>query len=319
MKKLVSMVLLVCIVSAFAIAEKTVAVATFDVAGNAVSNDEAETITELYIAELVATGKVVITDRANFSKLLAELKFQGSDWSDSAKTAKLGKAINAKFISRGKIMKLGHKYYLSATILDVTTAKILSSAKIEFYNLDEIFTSLRKFVDKLIEDLPYQSVGDRGLKGGTIFYISDTDYVSFDKDANTVKCFEVIFLPDVVYRFDDAKALENSEEVVLREDDIDAPWLGLYEWHLPTKMQFEMIFNNLLLDSKGYLQNKSFEGFYCVADSDKYFGTINKHQNGSYSGFRYYDSVKEGVKVCLVCEYYMDKKTGFIWPEKEGR
>ena len=37
MKKLVSMVLLVCIVSAFAIAEKTVAVATFDVVGNAVS------------------------------------------------------------------------------------------------------------------------------------------------------------------------------------------------------------------------------------------------------------------------------------------
>lgn len=60
------MVLLVCIVSAFAIAEKTVAVVTFDVAaGNAVSYDEAETITELYIAELVATGKVAVTDRAN--------------------------------------------------------------------------------------------------------------------------------------------------------------------------------------------------------------------------------------------------------------
>ena len=94
--------------------------------------------------------------------------------------------------------------------------------------------------------------------------------------------------------------------------------MGIYEWRLPTQMQFEMIFNNLLLDSKGYLQNKGFEGFYCVADSDKYFGTINKHQNGSYSGFRYYDSVKEGVKVCLVCEYYMDKKTGFIWPENNG-
>lgn len=65
MKKLVSIVLLVCIVSAFAIAEKTVAVATFDVAGNAVSYDEAETITELYIAELVATGKVAVTDRVN--------------------------------------------------------------------------------------------------------------------------------------------------------------------------------------------------------------------------------------------------------------
>ena len=48
MKKLVSMVLLVCIVSAFAIAEKTVAVATFDIVGNAVSKDEAEILLSLW-------------------------------------------------------------------------------------------------------------------------------------------------------------------------------------------------------------------------------------------------------------------------------
>ena len=88
LKKLFSILFFACIVSTLAIAEKTVAVDTFVVAGNAVSKDEAETITELYIAEVVATGKVVVTDRTNFSKLLAELKFQGSDWSDATKTIK---------------------------------------------------------------------------------------------------------------------------------------------------------------------------------------------------------------------------------------
>ena len=40
MKKLFSILFLVCIVSTLAIAEKTVAVATFDVVGNDVSKDE---------------------------------------------------------------------------------------------------------------------------------------------------------------------------------------------------------------------------------------------------------------------------------------
>ena len=169
MKKLVSMVLLVCIVSAFAIAERTVAVATFDVVGNAVSKDEAETITELYIAELVATGKVVITDRANFSKLLAELKFQGSDWSD-AKTIKLGNALNAEVISRGKIMKLGNKLYISATLIEAKTAKVLSSSKAEITDLGEAPNVLVGFAKNVIDGLSVK-IGDIGPGGGLIFYI----------------------------------------------------------------------------------------------------------------------------------------------------
>ena len=170
MKKLVSMVLLVCIVSAFAIAEKTVAVATFDVVGNAVSKDEAETITELYIAELVATGKVVVTDRANFSKLLAELKFQGSDWSDATKTIKLGNAINAEVISRGKIMKLGNKLYISATLIEAKTAKVLSSSKAEITDLGEAPNVLVGFAKNVIEGLSVK-IGDIGPGDGLIFYI----------------------------------------------------------------------------------------------------------------------------------------------------
>ena len=170
MKKLFSILFLVCIVSTLAIAEKTVAVATFDVVGNAVSKDEAETITELYIAELVATGKVVVTDRANFSKLLAELKFQGSDWSDATKTIKLGNAINAEVISRGKIMKLGNKLYISATLIEAKTAKVLSSSKAEITDLGEAPNVLVGFAKNVIDGLSVK-IGDIGPGGGLIFYI----------------------------------------------------------------------------------------------------------------------------------------------------
>ena len=59
MKKLFSILFLVCVVSTFVIAEKTVirskalAVAPFDVIGNAVAADEAEAITELYRTALM--------------------------------------------------------------------------------------------------------------------------------------------------------------------------------------------------------------------------------------------------------------------------
>lgn len=220
MKKLFSILFLVCIVSMLAIAEKTVAVATFDVVGNAVSKDEAETITELYIAELVATGKVVVTDRANFSKLLAELKFQGSDWSDSEKTIKLGNALNANVISRGKIMKLGNKLYISATLIEAKTAKVLSSSKAEITDLGEAPNVLVGFAKNVIEGLSLK-IGDIGPGGGLIFYIEGN------------------------------KALECSE--LLGE----ANWEGAKrmcaeycgggydDWYLPTKEELNWIYENL--------------------------------------------------------------------------
>ena len=72
MKKLISALIIAALAVVCGFAEsapKSMAVATFDVTGNAVSSDEAESITELYIAELVSTGKVSVVDRTNFNKI----------------------------------------------------------------------------------------------------------------------------------------------------------------------------------------------------------------------------------------------------------
>ena len=86
-------------------AQSNIAVSTFDIAGGAVSTEEAEAITELFIAEFVSTGKVTVVDRANFDKIIKEMKFQASDWSNKEKTVALGNAINATMVARGKIIK----------------------------------------------------------------------------------------------------------------------------------------------------------------------------------------------------------------------
>lgn len=173
MKKLLSALIIAAFVFVCGFAEsvpKSMAVATFDITGNAVSSDEAESITELYIAELVSSGKVDIVDRNNFNKLLKEMQFQTSDWANSEKTVKLGTAAGAEIISRGQIIKLGSKMYLSATLIDVKTAKVLSSAKVQFVSIDDIFGILTKFAKDAVEGLSLK-IGDIGPGGGLVFYI----------------------------------------------------------------------------------------------------------------------------------------------------
>ena len=79
MKKIFSILFLTCAVSLLLSARKNIAVMPFEVVGNVLTKDEAESITELYISELVSTGKISIVDRANFDKILKEMEFLDSD------------------------------------------------------------------------------------------------------------------------------------------------------------------------------------------------------------------------------------------------
>lgn len=170
MKKLFIVLLMLLVVTSMVFAQKSIAVSTFDITGGAVSSEEAEAITELFISELVATGKVNVVDRANFDKVIEEMKFQSSDWSNSEKTIALGNAVNANMVVRGQIIKLGSKMYLSSTIIDLKTANVLSSAREQFNSLDDIFGLLTNFATKTVEGLSLK-IGDIGPGGGIVFYI----------------------------------------------------------------------------------------------------------------------------------------------------
>lgn len=115
-----------------------IAVSTFDTKGN-VLKDDADIITEMFITNLVSQGVNVI-DRANFDKIMSEMKFQTSDWSDSAKTSELGKVLNATAVIRGQIMQTPSNVIITVTLLDVKTAKILSSATETAGDLQYLYT-----------------------------------------------------------------------------------------------------------------------------------------------------------------------------------
>lgn len=228
MKKLLSALIIAALVLVCGFAEsahKSMAVATFDINNNAVSKDDAEAVTELYIAELVSSGKVDIVDRNNFNKLLKEMQFQTSDWANSEKTVTLGTAIGAKVISRGQIIKLGSKMYLSATVIDVNTAGVVSSAKAQFDSIDSVFDILPNFVKTITENLSLK-IGDIGPGGGLICNI---------EGGRALECSEV--LGSATW----SRAKEMCSEY--RGGGYD-------DWYLPSFEELNFIYLNLKLTGK---------------------------------------------------------------------
>ena len=262
MKKILCALSIVIAAAAVFAKPKLMAIATFDINNNAVSEAEAEGITELYIAELASTGKVSIVDRNNFNKLLKEMNFQAGDWADSEKTIRLGTASGASVISRGQIIKLGNKMYLSATVIDVKTAKVISSAKTQFDSLDNIFNILPGFVRDISEGLTLK-IGDTGPGGGVICNIEGN---------RGLECSELLGNAN----WDDAKKMCTEYRGG-----------GYEDWYLPSEAELKFIYNNLVetgkimpIDGKFWSSNECqvYVGAYAVSLSYRNVSDYEKHK-----------------------------------------
>jgi formylglycine-generating enzyme required for sulfatase activity len=134
---------------------RTIAISPFDVRGG-LSATDADVIMELLIAQLVTNG-VKVVDRNSFDKITTQMNFQSSDWSDSNKVAQLGRALNANSILRGSIMTLAGQTVITASILDINTAEIVSASTLQMNGTGEIFSKLPLFVKDISDILLYGS------------------------------------------------------------------------------------------------------------------------------------------------------------------
>ena len=277
LKKLLILILMFVMATFAIFAQNNIAVSTFDIAGGAVSTEEAEAITELFIAELVSTGKVTVVDRANFDKIIKEMKFQASDWSNKEKTAALGNAINATMVARGQILKLGSRMYLTSTIIDLKTAVVLSSAKEQFGSVDNIFDLLPTYTKELAKSINSNGaktydIGDVGPGGGIVFYVSEVAFPVHQPDGSSKMCNYLEVSPFEIGKItwcnrercnvstsDGLGAgLINTRNIISAHNRATTTNCAAYacskyytqttkqgEWYLPSKTELDLLYRNL--------------------------------------------------------------------------
>jgi TolB-like protein len=246
MKKLMAIIVFVLAAGHAAAQQLTVAVSPFDVR-DGFTQDDADAVYELFVGELAVSGSVKVVDRTSFDKRLAEMQFQMSDWSDSDKVAQLGKSLNANSIIRGQLMSLGGKLIITANILDINTAQILSSSRLQLNSIDEVFDRIPAFVQDTVKGLPKPAlkIGDKGPGGGIIFLV---------EEGMSMEVSVILGEYDWV-----------SATIIARNHKGG----GYSDWRLPSLEELHLIYQNLRKNNLGAMGNNwhwsSFEASSIVA------------------------------------------------------
>jgi TolB-like protein len=176
-KALLTAVLVLVGVMAFAQRQPVVAVAPFD-AISGISAAEANMITRVFFIRLGNTNRVGLVDRGVVERVIQEHHFQAGDWSNAQKTAELGEALNADWIVRGEMEKFGSNILVTVQFYDIRTFRFMGGADQLLADADEAYEKIDPLVDILIKTIrdsdgrpprPY-NVGDTGPAGGIVFY-----------------------------------------------------------------------------------------------------------------------------------------------------
>jgi len=300
MKKTAILIVLAAMLTAALFAQQlTVAVSTFEPRGG-VTNDDANAITELFVSELVSNRTVRVVDRSSFDKIIAEMQFQATDWTDSNKVARLGEALNANSIIRGTVMSLAGQTAVTTYILNINTAEIISTSTLRMGSMIEVFDKMPAFVRDLMKNLPdppgVYRLGGKGPAGGIIFY--DKGYL-----ADGWRYLEAapVDFPNAVqwgtygqdlygtsYAIGAGK--RNTELIINRLNQLgetgraaqmcaNFDFGGCKDWFLPSKDELDLMYKNLrqkgLGNFKTIVENTNFTHCYW-----------SSAQNGNYDAWR---------------------------------
>jgi TolB-like protein len=122
--------------------------------------EDAEVITHVFFIRLGNTGSVSLVDRGMVDRILREHSFQARDWSNQQKTTELGSALNADWIVRGELRKVGSSILITVQFYDIKTScfmngtdfidgkdLLLANAKDAYNKMDTLVGKLVKTID----------------------------------------------------------------------------------------------------------------------------------------------------------------------------
>jgi len=157
MKKTVFIFILSIVSVLYLQAQSSIAVIDFD-SGNYCTVQKAAIMTDLFRNELIRSGKADIVDRKNMDKIIAEMKFQMSDWVNPVKVKQIGQMIGADHLITGNFDILGNNIYLVVQMLDIETSKSVYSSKMVMSYWEEYDRKVKSFAEEFIKQFPTKNI-----------------------------------------------------------------------------------------------------------------------------------------------------------------
>lgn len=262
MKKLCIFVLMLLVVATtmFAQEKPNVVIAPFKPVGD-VTESDATAATELFTSQMVMQSKFRVIEHWDLDAVIEELHFQLSDWSsDSSKVQAVGKAVNAQYIVRGQLMKLGNQFFLSTTLLKIEGFEVVSASQDEFNYLGDILsvipgmvstmtekivpTVVKKTVDPIVGVWQAEKQWSSGPVTCTIEFVEDGTFRVIDWQYHRLNNpFFNIQVVESVYGTGYWQYSGNGIEIQV---NLDSNNLGLRNYN--TSIRYELSFNNNKLE-----------------------------------------------------------------------
>jgi len=133
-----------------------VAVLPFEVR-TGVSQQDAETTTEVFIGELQTQGsrriRILTRASADFARVLEEMQFQRTDWASQETAAQIGERLGAEFVISGQFSKLGQSTVWIARMINVETGEVVSNARETIISVDEVLEKMPSFTKQIMGNL----------------------------------------------------------------------------------------------------------------------------------------------------------------------
>jgi TolB-like protein len=114
---------------------------------------DVETLGELLSNFINETRRLNVIDRLALDAAMTARHWQTEDWDDINKTAEMGRALNAQYIARGTVSRLGDNLLVSVRILDINTAELRSSTNTQLEHMNEAYSKMNSMAQILIYNL----------------------------------------------------------------------------------------------------------------------------------------------------------------------
>jgi TolB-like protein len=119
-----------------------------------VKKSYADIVTEIFIEELMASyHSVRIVSPGTVVALMREQDLQMSDLSDDIRAVHIGRIVDADWVIRGQVTKLGSRIIVTSNSLDVRTMEMTSSVSMQMSNIEDTYDQMGPFVNGMVQTM----------------------------------------------------------------------------------------------------------------------------------------------------------------------